>query len=274
MVYRRKGKPEFYLAVPTRSGSIKRSAGTTDRATAKAIERMLHALGPQGARAWDLLDPVADRSLSLGDLYDAWRANDLEGLRARRADVDLAAHIPGWESWLTDRVKPATTGELSGARSHADAGRPTVQPLAAHRAGRRAMARHPYRALRLDQTALPRGPATLRRLPRGSRRALLQSTPRRDGPAGQCAALRVPGAARRAARGRGRAPALPRDLCTGLRRRPRNLGHPRAGGRRRERSRSRSPGPRDQAVDARPHRPRCGLGVAVRGSTSSHLASR
>jgi hypothetical protein len=57
--------------VPTRTGCIKRSTGSTDRATARAIERMLHALGPQGARAWDLLDSVAERTLSLGALYDA-----------------------------------------------------------------------------------------------------------------------------------------------------------------------------------------------------------
>ncbi|HLQ23574.1 MAG TPA: hypothetical protein VK132_10220 [Gemmatimonadales bacterium] len=71
MVYRRKGKPEYYVAAPTRTGWVKRSTGSIDRGTARAMERMLQALGPRGARAWDLLDAVADRTLSLGDLYDA-----------------------------------------------------------------------------------------------------------------------------------------------------------------------------------------------------------
>ncbi|MGH7628192.1 MAG: tyrosine-type recombinase/integrase, partial [Gemmatimonadales bacterium] len=41
-------------------------------------------------------------------LFDAYRNDDLDGLRARLSDLDLAEHIPGWEAWLTDRVKPTT----------------------------------------------------------------------------------------------------------------------------------------------------------------------
>jgi integrase len=69
---------------------------------------MLHGLGPQGERAWHLLDAVVARTLPLGELYDAWRVNDLLGLRARRNDVDLTASIPSWQAWLMDRVKPST----------------------------------------------------------------------------------------------------------------------------------------------------------------------
>ena len=72
---------------------------------------MLQDLGPRGRRAWDLLDAIAEDRLSLGALYDAWRMNDLDGLRARLADEDLAAHIPTWRTWLADRVK-ASTAEL------------------------------------------------------------------------------------------------------------------------------------------------------------------
>jgi integrase len=108
MVYRRKGRRSFFVAVPTRSGWIKRSTGTSDRATAKAIHRMVEELGPQGARAWDLLDAVADSRLSLGELFDAYRSNGLDSLRSRMADVDLAGYVDGWVLWLGDRVRPDT----------------------------------------------------------------------------------------------------------------------------------------------------------------------
>ena len=104
MVYRRRGRPTYYLKLPTRTGWIQRSTGTSDRATAKGIERMLVDLGPKGKRAWDLLDDVAADRLTLGELYDAWSTDDLAGLRARQVDVDLADHITGWQAWLADRV--------------------------------------------------------------------------------------------------------------------------------------------------------------------------
>jgi integrase len=108
MVYRRHALPMFYVKVPTRTGWVSRSTGTADRATARQMERMLVDLGPQGKRTWDVIEAVLDNRLTLGELYDAWRLNDLEGLRARLADEDLTAHIPGWRAWLTDRVKAAT----------------------------------------------------------------------------------------------------------------------------------------------------------------------
>ena len=96
MVFRRRPRRTYYLYLPTRTGWVQRSTGTSDRATAVAIERMLIDLGPHGKRAWDLLDDVATGQLSLGTLYDAWRLDDLEGLRVRRADVDLCEHLSGW----------------------------------------------------------------------------------------------------------------------------------------------------------------------------------
>ena len=92
----------------TRTGWVQRSTGTTDRGTALAMERMLVELGPKGKRAWDLLDDVATGQLSLGVLYDAWRLDDLQGLRACRADVDLCDHLAGWQAWLQDRTKADT----------------------------------------------------------------------------------------------------------------------------------------------------------------------
>ncbi len=94
MVYRRKHRKTSDVAVPTRTGWIKRSTGTSDRATARAMERMLAQLGPYGARAWDLIDPIVAKRLSLGALFDAYRNDDLDALRARLTDVDLAEHVP------------------------------------------------------------------------------------------------------------------------------------------------------------------------------------
>ena len=108
MVYQRTGRDAWFVAVPTSTGRVKRSTGTSHRATARAIERMLIELGPQGQRAWDLLDRVADDSLSLGALFDAFRHNDLAGLRERLGDVDVEMHINGWRAWLGDRVRPDT----------------------------------------------------------------------------------------------------------------------------------------------------------------------
>src|SRR5689334_12433778 len=55
-----------------------------------------------------IFEAVASHQMDLGALFDAWRVNDLDGLRARLADEDLAAHIPAWRAWLTDRVKAST----------------------------------------------------------------------------------------------------------------------------------------------------------------------
>ncbi|MGH7649937.1 MAG: tyrosine-type recombinase/integrase, partial [Gemmatimonadaceae bacterium] len=75
---------------------MKRTTNTAHRPTARSMERMVAELGPKGSRAWDLLGPVADGTLSLGELHDWWRRNDLDGLRARLADVDLEPHVAIW----------------------------------------------------------------------------------------------------------------------------------------------------------------------------------
>ena len=109
MVYRRKDRSAWFIAVPTADGGrVKRSTGTAHRPTARAMERMLEELGPRGRRAWDLLERVASGALALPVLFDAYAQNDLDGLRARLADVDLTVHIPSWTAWLADRVKAST----------------------------------------------------------------------------------------------------------------------------------------------------------------------
>jgi integrase len=106
MVYKRHRRDAYFVAVPTPHGRVKRSTGTAHRPTAKAIERMLLELGPNGRREWDLLERVVDGSLPLGRVFDAWSNNDLDGLRAQLTDVDLTTLIPDWQAWLVDRVGP------------------------------------------------------------------------------------------------------------------------------------------------------------------------
>lgn len=112
MVFRRRGRPTFYVRLPTRTGWERRSTGTADRATAKAIERILEDLGPRGKRAWDLLDAVHEDTLSLGELFDAWRMDDLERLR-RRVTTSISPAIcpagkPG-SAIAPPRIRPSIT---------------------------------------------------------------------------------------------------------------------------------------------------------------------
>ena len=148
MVYRRHGSPVWLIAVPTRTGRVKRSTGTTHRGTARAMERMLVELGPHGQRAWDLLDRLYDNTLTLSGLFDAWRQNDLAGLRARQGDVDLGEHVAAWTRWLADRVAADTAAHyLAHLRTLVPEGQPfprsqfTVPTIATWLAGRTALPR-------------------------------------------------------------------------------------------------------------------------------------
>jgi integrase len=100
--HRVKGHKTYRVTVPTPTGSVKRYTGTRDKGTAKLYEVMLHELGPKGSRRWDLLEPVVEGRLKLAELFDAWRARDLDGLKARLDDRDLALTLPDWKAWLND----------------------------------------------------------------------------------------------------------------------------------------------------------------------------
>jgi hypothetical protein len=43
-----------------------------------------------------------------GGLNDAYRMGNLDELRQRMDDVDLADRVEPWQRWLRDRVKPDT----------------------------------------------------------------------------------------------------------------------------------------------------------------------
>lgn len=102
--HRPKGRTIWRVKVPTRYGWVDRSTGSRSKSLANAMDRMLAELGPKGGRDWDLLDRVEAKTLTLGRLYDAWRINDLDTLRAELADLDLSAYIERWQGYLEGRV--------------------------------------------------------------------------------------------------------------------------------------------------------------------------
>ena len=104
----------WVVRVPMRHGeAVKKGTGTADRRTAVQMERMCAEL--QARREWELLDAVtggdrrtlgrrAEVALTLGALFDAWRANDLEALKARLADMDVEPLVPEWQDALRAKL--------------------------------------------------------------------------------------------------------------------------------------------------------------------------
>lgn len=104
----------FWTHVKLRDGRRKRgSLGTSDKALAREIERMLAIL--HGRRDWDILDSIADRTLTIGEVFDHWQLGDVEVdlLRARLRDVDLNAHVEGWQRWARHRANPDTVARYT-----------------------------------------------------------------------------------------------------------------------------------------------------------------
>lgn len=99
----------WFIAIPTESGKwVKKTTGTRDKSVAKGMARMVDELGPRGRRSWDLLNPVARGDLTIGQLYDAYSQNDLDGLRVRLNDVDLEPHVARWIGTLRGRLASDT----------------------------------------------------------------------------------------------------------------------------------------------------------------------
>ena len=74
----------WLVAVPTRTGRVKRSTGTTHRPTAVRMENVLLQIGPRGTHDWAILDRIVAGSLSLAVLLEAYDANSLAGVAALR----------------------------------------------------------------------------------------------------------------------------------------------------------------------------------------------
>jgi integrase len=128
MVYKPRDKTAWYLKLPTRTGWRSVSTGTKDKPTARAMQRMVDELGPQGTRAWDLLDAVHDHRLTLRALYDFWAMNDLAGARAALTETDLARQVTPWQAWLAGQVTAPTRHQyLAQLRTLIPEGRPFLR---------------------------------------------------------------------------------------------------------------------------------------------------
>ena len=78
----------------------KKSTGITDPRTAKDCQAMLDQLGPDKARAWDILAHVTESRLSLAALFDLFRAcgRDLAVMRAKLDDTDIEPLVATWDA--------------------------------------------------------------------------------------------------------------------------------------------------------------------------------
>jgi integrase len=106
MPFRRPNRKTWSIEVRTPGGVVRRTTGTSDRATAKAMERVVQDLTQR--REWDLLNAVIDNRLSLGELFDANSRRRLSELRARLDDVDLEPQVSEWLDSYGDSVKADT----------------------------------------------------------------------------------------------------------------------------------------------------------------------
>jgi integrase len=65
---------------------------------------MIDDLGPRGKRAWDLLTPLAAKSLTVPELYDAYSRGQLDQLRESMNDVDLEPQVERWLGAVQGRI--------------------------------------------------------------------------------------------------------------------------------------------------------------------------
>lgn len=91
---------KFYsLYVPRESGGVvQRACGTTDVKLARAMGRMVDVLAD--GRRWEILRALDERTVTLGEAYDAFVANDLDGLLARKARAAEPAVSTFLDAWL------------------------------------------------------------------------------------------------------------------------------------------------------------------------------
>jgi integrase len=107
MAYTRDGRPTYYFQARTKNGWRLMSTRTPDRALARKIEEMWETLANEH-RAWDLLEPVLQKQMKIGALFDAWRdsGRKVEELRRRLNDVDLSPLVADFLAVHKAKVKP------------------------------------------------------------------------------------------------------------------------------------------------------------------------
>ena len=106
MVFQRPRRKSWYIQVQLPSGRVRWSTGTTDRSTAKAMERAVDDL--VAAREWDLLDAVQAKRINIGQLFDAHRRRRLDDLRRQMDVVDLSPLVDEFIKVHSVHVRPDT----------------------------------------------------------------------------------------------------------------------------------------------------------------------
>ncbi len=104
----RHGK-SLWAWVRLRDGTrVRRALETSDRGTAREIEKMLETL--HARREWQLIEAAAFGPSNIGELYDYWRRGDegLDELRAKLGDVDLSQYVEAWTQWAKRRANERT----------------------------------------------------------------------------------------------------------------------------------------------------------------------
>ena len=96
--FRATGRTIREVKVPTSTGWVKRSTGTRDPNTARKMTAMLVRLGPTELRAFDILDLIRDKALTVPALWDLWvrLKGDVAAIRAVLSDADLLTKRNGW----------------------------------------------------------------------------------------------------------------------------------------------------------------------------------
>ena len=96
------------LYVPRHSGgAVQRSTGTTDANLAKRMGRMIDTLADQ--RRWDVLGAIDAKSVSVGEVWDAFCVNGLDALMADAAKDAEPLALDNVDRWVrTMKLAPRT----------------------------------------------------------------------------------------------------------------------------------------------------------------------
>jgi integrase len=103
----------FSVYVTGTAGRVQRSTGTSDKALATKMERMLEGLADK--RDFKLLEAVRDNRLSLGKLWDAYSSGALDALRDRLSSVSIKSLWAGWTADAKQRAPKSWDQQLRQA---------------------------------------------------------------------------------------------------------------------------------------------------------------
>lgn len=110
MVFRRGGRKALYFKGKLQNGTVMLAAGTRDRAQAKKVEAVWHAVAEK--HAWDILERVTPAKLA-----NLWMEcdRDLDAMRQRLDDVNL---VPLVAKFLSSRTSTHADDSIGHLRAH------------------------------------------------------------------------------------------------------------------------------------------------------------